>query len=117
MTRFAQMKAVAETLKSQLFTTEIAATLALTSKPDYTERVKDIGGTKGAHYIIKAYGLTRADGGYVTVCFKCPGQNDSYGFFRFDEWYGFKNPLFAGAAERVSRARYRLLFPPEEKVV
>lgn len=109
MTPLARAKAAAETLKSQLFATEIAATLALRSKPDHVERVKDTGGTKGAHYIIKAYGLARADGGYVTVCFRCPGQADSYGFHRFDDWYGRNNPFFAVAADRIEIARSKLL--------
>jgi len=102
------LKAAAETLKRQLFATEIAAMLALRSKPDHVERVKD---PHGGRYIVKAYGLTRADGGYVTVCFRCKGQADSYGFHRFEDWREREliGGLFSVAAERIATVQHRLL--------
>lgn len=107
MTRLAQLKAAAEILKTQLFATEIAATLALRGKPDFVQRVKD---PSNGRYVVKAYGLSRADGGYVTVCFQCKGQKDSYGFHRFEEWRQRESRgLFAVAAGRIAMMQHRML--------
>lgn len=114
MTRLSELKLTAESLKRQLFNTEMAATLALRGKPDHVERVKD---PSNGRYVIKAYGLTRVDGGYVTVCFRCAGQEDSYRFFWFEDWRRSdrRGDLFDIAAERIGLAQHRLLFPRDEK--
>lgn len=89
-----------------LSTTEIAATLALTTKPDYKVTVRDEYDRK-AKYVISAYGLTRANGGFVTVRFICPGQRDSVSFASFDQWA--QNDLFRRIADQIAEKRYALL--------
>lgn len=109
MTRLAEVKAERDRYKHRADVTEIGASLALTTKPDHVERFRDDDGS--GRYVIAAYGLMRADGGYVTVRFSVAGQRDSVYLYLFDEWREMIRGTreFAVAAERIAVARYRLL--------
>lgn len=105
----ATMRQTIADLRHGLSVTEIAATLAITTKPDFREIVRD----DRDRYIVSAYGLTRSCGGYITIRFVCPGQRDTMYFHLFEEWkrqcYG---PMTA-VAGRIDRAQYELLQPAD----
>jgi len=103
--RLAEMRERVEQLKRTLSSTEIAASLALTTKPDYREVIRD-DYDKRAKYDIRAYGLTRCDGGYVIVRFSCPGQRDSVSFHLFDTW---NEHAFGSVAQQIANKRIEML--------
>lgn len=111
MTTLARAQHERDTFRRQLQATEIAATLALTAKPQHTSRIRDAG---GGTYIVRAYGLTRADGGYLVTTFRCKGQSDSVSFHSLETFKGYGNPFFATALGHIAEAQYRLLHPAEE---
>jgi len=103
-TALARARAETAQAREQLAITEIAALLALTSAPDYQERINEEFGT---YYTVKAYGLHRADGGYVTITFTAPGQRDTIRFYRFDGWRTQCPTLFAVVAANILHEQYR----------
>jgi hypothetical protein len=78
-------------LDSERTRTHIARTalqLALTKRPDASERVRVDGGC----YVLRLYGTKRADGGILVVIWKCPGQSDSIESFLFDDYATLYHP-------------------------
>lgn len=113
MTRLAEVKAQRDRAESYASISRICLQLALTSKPDHVERFREVGNV--GRYVITAYGLTRADGGYVIVRFIHPNQTDTVAGYLFDDWRtGFSHGLktdypFLVAANAISIERSRLL--------
>lgn len=105
-------KAAIAAIERRLSHTEIAASLALTSKPDYRATFRDF--YSHGSYLISAYGLTRCDGGYITIRFRYKGQKDSVFFHLFDDWrqHSSSDPCdrhFRQAAEQIAYRRDALL--------
>jgi hypothetical protein len=111
MTRLAEVKAERDAIRRELDDTQMCAMLALRDSADHVEHIDDAT-IPTARYVISAYGLTRANGGYVVIRFVCPGQNDSFRFHAFDSWRAdIADAIdleFKIAAERIGMARNRL---------
>ena len=87
-----------------------ALNLALTTKPDAVERVRE---DADRRYTLSLYGATRAHGGIVVVRFDCRGQLPTVSARYFDAYrneYAVREftPL-AIACDRLSVARQRKL--------
>lgn len=110
MTRLAEVKAERDAAKTEAWVNHMALLLALTDKPDHVERVPIPNDT--FRYVITAYGLTRADGGYVIVRGICKGQRDTISAYQLDDWtrqLADWRPEFRVAAEHITTVRYRKL--------
>lgn len=110
MTRLAEVKQERDTAKSDAWTQHMCLLLSLTEKPQHTERFSIPGDT--FRYVIKAYGLTRADGGYVVIRGIHPGQRDNISGYRFDDWMSQSehwHVSFRIAGEHIAATRNRLL--------
>lgn len=111
MTRLAQVKAERDEAKREAWTQHMALLLSLTSKPDHVERFK-MAGDAHSQYRVSAYGLSRADGGYVVIRRSYPGQRDDITAFRFEDWRRMDFSYlveFGITAERIGITQNRLL--------
>lgn len=110
MTRLAEVKAERDKAISEGWTQHMCLVLALTEKPDHVERVRLP--NDEYRYEISAYGLTRADGGYIVTRGVYPGQRDSIHGYRWDDWRQLQQGAaveFRIAAERIGRRQAVLL--------
>lgn len=110
MTRLAEVKAERDEATRNAWTQHMCLVLALTTCPDHVERVRLP--NDDYRYVISAYGLARADGGYVVTRGIYPGQRDSIQGYRWDDWRVQREgaPVeFRIAAERIGRRQAMLL--------
>ena len=121
MTRLAEVKAERDREKGRANLYMVALNLALRESPDAIARWSE---GDGCSYVLRAYGLTRADGGIVVQRFVCrrTGQADSYDAGYFEEWRKAEECRQRGAGYteaigRIAAVQYRLLYPrkAEEK--
>lgn len=108
MTRLAQVKAELAAVTRESWANHMALTLALTEKPDHTEKFR----LDSWRYVVRAYGLKRADGGYVVVRGSYVGQRDSihaYHFLDCAEKFASSPVEFKIAIERIGVAQRKLL--------